>query len=516
MTLAEYLGVLGRRLGVITVVVIVGVLAAGAALIFGTKIYEGSSTVRVATGVAGGDGARIEDLDYSDRLMSTYKELAESRDLRRQVARETNADEPADIAVDLPPNTELLEITVEAPDARLAARQSNKAAELVVARAQQLASDGAKATENTFSLRLQELRDRITQERQRLSQLEGSGASPEEIQAVRDSIALQEEGLRSLVVQSTTAQSTAISRAATVSIYDRASTPRSPSKPRPGLTLGLGLFLGLVGGIGLAFVRESLDRRLYSRDQVAEIAESAVLASIPRSFDRHQRIFDNASAQQDAFARLRTNLMAVNGGSSIRTLMVTSAEPSAGKSTVAANLAAAFARDGLNVVTVDADLRIPTLHRLFGLSNEHGLSSVLIGQARDEAELIQRTEIPRVFCLTSGPEVPDPAERLASDEMARLVARLSERFDAVLIDTPALLSVSDGANIVPLVDSVLMVAREGHSTTQGVQEAREQLTAVNARQVNVVVNFSRESAASYYYYSAYQRERGPSWTEPKS
>ncbi|HEX2232438.1 MAG TPA: polysaccharide biosynthesis tyrosine autokinase [Thermoleophilaceae bacterium] len=507
MTLADYIGVLRRRLGLIMLVVIFGLVTAGVTLVFGTKIYEATSTVRVATGVGGADAPRVEDLDYSDRLMTTYKELAESRDLRGRVAEATGADEPADLTVELPPNTELLEISVEASDATLAQRQANEAARVLVERAQELASESAKSTETTFSLRVSQLRDQISQSRQDLEQLAAEGAPEEEQQALRDSIALQEEGLRSLVEQSTAAQGAAISRAATVSIYDEAGLPSSPAKPRPALTMGLGLFLGLLTGLGLAFVRESLDRRLHTRDEVAEVAGSMVMGTIPRSYDRRQRLFNSASPQQDAFARLRTNLMALDGGSAIRKLMVTSAEPGAGKSTITANLAAALARDGTKVVAVDADLRIPTLHRLFELQNTRGLSSVLTGRVRDERELIQRTQIDNLFVLTSGPEVPDPAERIGSVEMANLVTRLAEAFEVVLIDTPALLSVSDGANVVPLVDSVLLVAREARSTRHGVRDARAQLAAVNAKRVNVVLNFSREQPTDYYYYTSFERQR---------
>jgi capsular exopolysaccharide synthesis family protein len=507
VTLADYIGVVRRRFGLIAIVVVTGLIAAGAALLFGTKVYEATSTVRVATGVGGGDAPRVEDLDYSDRLMSTYKELAESRKLRRRVAQATGAEGLADLAVELPPNTELLEISVEAPDAALAQRQANEAARILVARAQQLASESAKATESTFSIRVSELRDQISQSQAELEQLDVNGASEEEQQALRDSIALQEEGLRSLVEQSTAAQGAAITRAATVSIYDQAGLPSSPAKPRPSLTLGLGLFLGLIGGLGLAFVRESLDRRLHSREEVAEVADTVVLASIPRSYDRHKGVFNSASPQQDAFARLRTNLMALNEGSAIRKLMVTSAEPGAGKSTIVANLAFSLARDGVKVVAVDADLRIPTLNRLFELPNDRGLSTLLTGRVRDERRLIQQGQIPNLYVLPSGPDVPDPAERIGSVEMANLVTRLAEKFEVVLIDTPALLSVSDGANVVPLVDSVLLVAREGRSTRQGIRDARAQLAAVNAKQVSAVVNFSREQLTDYYYYTSYERQR---------
>ena len=233
-----------------------------------------------------------------------------------------------------------------------------------------------------------------------------------------------------------------------------------------------------------------------------------MLASIPTGPGQRRSVFNSASPQQDAFARLRTNLTALNGGGQLKTVMVTSAEPGAGKSTVVANLAAALARDGAKVVAVDADLRLPTLHMIFGLPNNEGLSTLLSGRRGHSSSPMQfllPTEISNLAVLPSGPEVEDPAERLGSERMREVLATLGKDFDVVIVDTPALLSVSDAANLVGLMDSVLLITREGHSTRQGVRDAREQLEAVNVKGTGVVVNCSRQSPASYY--SAYQKGR---------
>jgi non-specific protein-tyrosine kinase len=493
---------------VIAVVLLAGVVASAAALAFSTKIYKATATIRVATGVGGTDVLRAEDLSFSDRLINTYKELAESKPLRRAVQRRTASSGLPDVKVELPANTELLLLSVEAPSPRLAQREANALAQLVVLRARELADSEAQSTDEIFRIRLGQMQREAEAARKRLAILTASGGSPDEVQALKDEIKLKEESRQSLLQQSTTAQSGAISRASTVSIGEAAGLPASPAKPRPALTIALGIFLGLVGGVGLAFLRENLDRRIYSREEVGELTGAPVLASIPTGPGQRRSVFNSASPQQDAFARLRTNLTALNGSGQLKTVMVTSAEPGAGKSTVVANLAAALARDGAKVVAVDADLRLPTLHMIFGLPNNEGLSTLLSGRRGHSSSPMQfllPTEISNLAVLPSGPEVEDPAERLGSERMREVLATLGKDFDVVIVDTPALLSVSDAANLVGLMDSVLLITREGHSTRQGVRDAREQLEAVNVKGTGVVVNCSRQSPASYY--SAYQKGR---------
>jgi len=506
IALTDYLAVVRRRWPVVVLATAAGLAVAVVGVLTATKSYDATATLRVATGLSPGEAVQADSLEYTDRLMNTYKELAISRTVRRRVARRAGQPGAADVMVDIPPNTELMDITVRATDPELARRQADFAAEEVALQASQLADRSAESTAAAFRARLQEQEKELTTARAELERAEEQGTLDTKVAELEAQVALAEGAYTGLLEQSAIAQSAAITKSSTVSVQKRAERPTQPARPRKRLTIGLGLVLGFIGGLGLAFVWENLDKRLYTRDDVVEATNSVVLATVPRA-PATPGLFDSNSPQEEAFARLRTNLIALGPEGTQRSILVTSAEPGAGKSTVTANLAASLARAGWRALAVDADLRRPQLHRLFNLSNDVGLSTLLVsgvfGGTPDIEEVVQEASTPGLSVLTSGPHVPDPGERLDSEEMANLMLEAVGRYDIVVVDTPALLSVSDGASLVPVADAVLLVVREGHSSGQAARDAREQLTAVRARNVGVVVNCSREARMPFF--ADYQR-----------
>jgi capsular exopolysaccharide synthesis family protein len=488
------------------------VVAIGAALavaiigvVLAEKSYDATTTVRVATGLTlGADSVRPDSVEYTDRLMNTYRELALKKPLLDKVARRSGASERPEVEVGIPSNTELLEITARADDPRLAQRQADLVAAEVVAQGRALARRAADATEQAFEPRLQALQREFDTASRGLAETTAAGVSDSDLAVLRERLRIKEQAYTALLEQSTAAQSAATSRASSVSIETPAARPTSPSRPRVGLTLALALMLGLVCGIGLAFLQESLDRRVYNREHVVDATGLPILASIPRGSPR-TGLFYASFQGQEAFSRLRTNLVALDGERQLSRIMITSAEPGAGKSTVTANLAVSLAGDGRRVLAVDADLRIPTLHETFELPNETGLSTLLVNRiltAELEVDVVmQPSHVPNLSVLTSGAAIVDPGERLGSRDMAALMGTLSNRYDVVLVDTPALLSVSDAAELVPVVEAVLLVVREGHTTRQGAHDAREQLATVKAPKIGVVVNSSSETVPSYYMHN---------------
>ncbi len=213
-------------------------------------------------------------------------------------------------------------------------------------------------------------------------------------------------------------------------------------------------------------------------------------------------------AGAEAFRVLRTNLQFMGLDKPLKSIVVTSAVPGEGKSTVAANLAIAYAQTGANVCLVDADLRRPRVAKIFGVDNWRGLTNAVIHQNGLENDL-QPSPISGVTLLTSGPIPPNPAEILGSGRMTQLLADLASRFDMVIVDSPPTLAVTDAAVLAPKVDGVLLVVRSGKADRQAVKRALSALETVKANVLGVTLSaVESEGRDGYYYYHYAQEESG--------
>jgi capsular exopolysaccharide synthesis family protein len=213
---------------------------------------------------------------------------------------------------------------------------------------------------------------------------------------------------------------------------------------------------------------------------------------------------DPRSFQAEAYRVLRTNLHYANPDAPLRRILVTSAGPGEGKSTTVANLGVAIAQNERAVLLVDTDLRRPMLHTMFRQPNSPGLSSYLAGDALLDA-IVQKTAIPNLSIVASGPMPPNPAELLASRRMRDFVGALSERFDTMVFDSPPVLAVSDACTLAALVDGVLLVVGSGATPQANLRRAKEQLLAVHSRIIGAIVNRFNATASGYSkrYYDTY-------------
>lgn len=209
---------------------------------------------------------------------------------------------------------------------------------------------------------------------------------------------------------------------------------------------------------------------------------------------------DPRSPVAEAYRSLRTNLEFSSLDKPLRTMIVTSAAPEEGKSTVLANLAVVMAQAGRQVILVDCDLRRPVLHELFGVSNHTGLTTALLDEAAAELPL-RETSVPGLRLLPSGPLPPNPAELLDSRRMAELIQTLREQADIVLFDAPPVIAVADAAILASKVDGVLLVINAGVTKREHAQRAKAALERVNARLVGTVLNNVELDMSLYGYYS---------------
>ncbi|OVE35725.1 capsular biosynthesis protein [Priestia aryabhattai] len=202
----------------------------------------------------------------------------------------------------------------------------------------------------------------------------------------------------------------------------------------------------------------------------------------------------------EQYRTIRTNIQFSNADEMVKSLLLTSTGPGEGKSTTASNLATVYAQQGLKVLLVDGDLRKSTAHYTFRLENHIGLTNVLTKQTVLN-QAVQKTEVPNLYILTSGPIPPNPAELLASKHMAEVLKQMNEEYDIVIFDTPPVLAVTDAQVLANLVDGTILVVSSGKTDKQAALKAKDLLMKTSGKLLGVVLNNRKiEEGSNYYYY----------------
>lgn len=346
------------------------------------------------------------------------------------------------------------------------------------------------------------------------------------------------EKLYSLVVERTKESDlTRMMRFNNIAVVDSALLPGGPVRPSVPFNVGIGLLGGVALGLLLAIGRELLDRSIKTPDDVEVDMGLTFLGLLPvagggsnyYSYGRRKRRkrspepegpaalivhHQPSSGVAEAARAIRTNIFFMSPDTPFRRLLVTSASPSEGKTTVACSIAIAMAQAGQRVLLVDCDLRRPRLHKVFQRANDVGVSSAVLDRSvLDSASL--ETEVDNLSVLPCGPHVPSPAELLHSESFSRLLDELQSRYDRVVIDSPPIAPVTDAAILSTKVDGTVVVVRAFKTTRDLARQAVRALTDVGGRVVGVVLNavdLNRREYGYYQYY--YYKKDGYASTQP--
>lgn len=324
------------------------------------------------------------------------------------------------------------------------------------------------------------------------------------------------------------------SRPDNIRVSVQADTPGAPIGPQRGRNIFIAFLISLAAGIGLSFLMDYLDDSVKTSDDVGRnlglptlaliphynLAEKRKLGMIPTNGNGNGAgigstalitVDDRKSPMAEAYRHLRTSLLFSSAGKPPQTILVTSSQPSEGKTTTAINTAITLSQADADVVIIDCDLRRPRLHSHFGLENTHGLTNYLSGEDNVDSLLKSYPGVPRLKIITSGPIPPNPAELLSSDEMKSLLRELRRKYKHVIIDSPPAISFTDAAILSTLVDGVVLVAMAGKSSVHLMRRFKQRLGTIGARIYGVVLNGIKANSIEYdYYNSGYYNYYNPS------
>jgi len=294
-----------------------------------------------------------------------------------------------------------------------------------------------------------------------------------------------------------------------ITILEVARPADKPSKPQKARTMAMALVLGLMLGGGLALLRDWMDHRLRSAEEISAILGVPVLGTVP-SMSRRLSIvergckvhLESKSSASEAYRTIRTSIFFGVPKGEAKTILITSPGPGEGKTTLVSNLAIAMAQAGQKTLIIDADFRKPMQHEIFKADDSKGLSALLAGiVSLDDA--IQPAGVDGLDLLTCGPDVPNPSEMLNSEAFSKMLKSLSEKYDRIVIDSPPVMPVTDAQILAALCDITLLILRAEQSSRKASQQARDGLLGVGARILGAIVNDVSRRNGRYGYYSGY-------------
>jgi succinoglycan biosynthesis transport protein ExoP len=496
----DYGQALWRRRWVIVLTIIIAVGASVGYDVKTTRVYQASAQLQLTPQISGALQASGPVSSANAVDVPTDIQILESTTVASAVKKSIPS-APA-VSVSQVGTTNVVNVSVRSTSARLAAAAANAYAVAYTKVEQQQAVAALKSAQRAVQSNIVNVQTQINAVQNQIN----TAPSGQQASLLTQLSALQTQ-LVPLQNQASQYQFLASLNNGGGQVVGPATVPTKPADPKPITNGALAFVVGLVVGIGIALVLEYYDESIRTKEDLERVTRGLpTLGLIPsigdwRKTDEAFVVSNSApmSAPAEAYRSLRTSIQFLGLERSIRTLQFTSPNATDGKTTTLANMAVTMAQAGQSVVVVCCDLRRPRVHEFFGLSNNVGFTSVLLGTAELEDALQPVPDVPGLHLLASGPRPPNPSELLSGRRAQTLLNKLASNADVVLVDSPPVLPVTDPSVLATQVDGVVLVTAVGTSSRRDVARALEILGRVEAPLIGVALNRASE-ADSYAYY----------------
>lgn len=486
-----------------------------------TPVYEASTTILINQAPASRPGGTdYNSVLASERLARTYAELLRKRPVLEEVVAALSLNTTPDalakrMRVAVLRDTQLIALSVEDTSPEQAAAIANEVVEVFSRQNRELQASRYGDSRQGLQAELNKLQADIDQTAMQLDEIgqqrPANGLQSAEERQLQVLLAQYRDSYTSLLKSYEDVRLAESQASDSVSIAEAAQPPIEPVRPQTLLTVLLATLVGMIIALGAVLLIEYLDDTVKASDDIQTLTAAPPLAVIAKMRVSRPRealvtITDRLTPVAEAYRILQANIGFAALDRPLRSLLITSGSPAEGKSITAANLAIAMAQAGRRVILVDADLRRPTLHRLFGIGNERGLTTALLNQDIAVDEYLARTEVKNLRLLTSGPLPPNPTELLSSQRLLDMVNNLKSCADIVIFDSPPILAVADAALLARLSDATLLVVHAGVTRASACTRSRNQLLQTGTKLLGTVLNRVPKASSdgygySYYYYA---------------
>jgi len=516
MGLKEYFRLLRRWWWLLLLTTALGILSSYFTLRSTPPVYRSSTTLMVGM-VIQNPNPDWQEFVTGERLAQTYAEIVTRRPILEKVVEALGLECDwrslrGKVKVQAIPKTQLLEISVTDSSPERARDIANEIAHQLILQSPTIAQDELEVNRREFvKAQLNDLQRRIEKGQGEIANLEASLSQvfdARQMEEIQEQIATLQKQITSW--QSSYAQllnSLQTHRPVNyLTVIEPAQLPTAPARPNAQRSILFAGAIGLILGAGVALLLEYLDDTIKSPEQVKDVLKLPLLGAIARAPNRDHCLVTAhhpRSPISEAYRLLRANIQFTSPDKPLKSILVTSPGPEEGKSFILANLGVVMASAGLKTILVDSDLRKPTLHKIFNISNKEGLTNLLVETKLKLESCLQSTEVEGLFVLPSGPLPPNPTELLGSNRMATLIEALEEDADVILYDSPPALIVADASVLATRMDGVLLVTWYGHTRREAALQAKELLLKTGANILGVVINRFSSDGAGYYYYSYY-------------